>query len=64
MTEDKAQELMLDLFDEATMNSGNGFEEFDMVRTFEDAGVLTQNKGLVLYMADGSEFQLRLVRSK
>ena len=32
--------------------------------TFEDAGVLTRNHGLVVRMADGSEFQLTVVRSK
>jgi hypothetical protein len=34
------------------------------VETFNGAGVLTMNKGLVLRMADGSEFQLTIVRSR
>jgi hypothetical protein len=34
------------------------------VYTFEQAGVLTMNKGLVLSLADGSEFQLTIVRSR
>ena len=32
--------------------------------TFEEAGVLTTNKGLVLRMEDGSEYQLTIVRSR
>lgn len=35
----------------------------EMVRTFEEAGILTYNKGLVLRMKDGSEFQITVVRS-
>lgn len=34
------------------------------VRTYRDAGLLTNNKGLVLTLTDGSEFQLQIVRSK
>ena len=30
------------------------------VRTFRDAGLLTNDEGLVLYTADGSEFQLTI----
>jgi hypothetical protein len=35
----------------------------EMVRTFEEAGILTYNKGLVLRMKDGGEFQITVVRS-
>ncbi len=34
------------------------------VATFEEAGVLTRDAGLVVQMEDGSEFQLTIVRSK
>lgn len=34
------------------------------VKTFEDAGVMTYNKGLVIRMDDGSEFQVTIVKSK
>jgi hypothetical protein len=33
-------------------------------RTFEEAGVLTQNAGLVVGLEDGTEFQLTIVRSR
>lgn len=39
-------------------------EEPADVRTFEEAGVLTMNKGLVVRLPDGSEFQLTIVRSR
>ena len=35
----------------------------DEVRTFENAGVMTMNRGLVVSMADGTEFQLTIVQS-
>lgn len=39
-------------------------EPLTCVSTFRDAGVLTTNDGLVLTFADGSEFQLTIVRSR
>jgi hypothetical protein len=44
-----------------------GLSEQDDTRgiaTFEDAGVMTTNKGVVLRMEDGSEFQITIVRSR
>ncbi len=37
--------------------------EIDQVRTFEDSGVLTDNKGLTISLTNGSEFQVTIVRS-
>ena len=34
------------------------------VNTFEEAGVLTYDKGLVIALPDGTEFQLTIVRSR
>ena len=34
------------------------------VATYGDAGILTMNRGLVVRMVDGSEFQLTIVRSR
>lgn len=34
------------------------------VPTFEDAGLLTRDRGLVLRMSNGAEFQLTIVQSK
>lgn len=33
------------------------------IETFEDAEIMTSNEGLVVTFADGSEYQLTLVRS-
>lgn len=38
--------------------------EISGVETFQEAGVLTQANGLVLRLADGSEFQLTIVKSR
>lgn len=35
----------------------------DCARTFEESGVLTGNRGLVVRLEDGSEFQLTVVQS-
>ena len=34
------------------------------VATFEDAGILTRNRGLVVTMDDGTEYQVTVVRSR
>lgn len=34
------------------------------VRTFEEAGVLTYDKGLVISLPDGSEYQITIIQSK
>ncbi len=34
------------------------------VRTFEEAGVPSEDSGLVIKMSDGSEYQLTIVRSR
>lgn len=39
------------------------FEVAD-VRSFESAGLLTTNDGIVVKMSDGSEFQLTVVKSR
>jgi hypothetical protein len=33
------------------------------VRTFEQSGVMTYNKGLVITLPDGSEYQITIVQS-
>ena len=33
------------------------------VRTFAEAGIMTYNKGLIIEMPDGTEFQLTIVQS-
>ena len=40
------------------------FRELAGVSTFADAGVMTHNRGLVVRMADDSEFQITIVQSR
>lgn len=65
MTDEKLQNLLTSLF-----NSGDIGEDFDdeldfitEARTFQTAEILTHNKGLVISLSDGSEFQLTIVKS-
>lgn len=41
----------------------DGEGEVDDVRSFDDAGVLTMNVGLVVRLTDGTEFQVTVVQS-
>jgi hypothetical protein len=41
----------------------NESEDIREVRSFQDEGVMTYNKGLVIRLNDGSTFQLTIVRS-
>jgi len=38
--------------------------EVAKVRTFEEAGVLTSNRGVVVRADDGGEFQISIVQSR
>ena len=65
MTETKVAELLtaaLYYYDEEN-------EEYDEsivknIKTFEETMVLTSNKGLVIKLKDGSEFQVTVVKSR
>lgn len=51
---------MLDIFEEI-----EGIPiEIKNISTFDDVGLLTKNKGLVIKLTNGSEFQLTIVKSK
>ena len=58
------EEEMQNWLREAIENHSEGNETFAAVRSYEEAGVLTNNAGLVLRMPDGREFQLTIVRSR
>jgi hypothetical protein len=64
MTEQEMQEWLAE-----TIDMRNSDEDFDLVEntrilTFEEAGLLTRNKGLVLRTPDGDEFQITIVKSR
>ncbi len=64
VTEDTMQDGLMELIYGADDDSfGIGWENAG-VRTFEQAGVMTYNKGLVISLPDGTEFQLTIVQSR
>ena len=50
--------------DDASVDLPRELCDLRRVVTFRDAGLLTSNAGLILRTADGSEYQLTIVRSK
>jgi len=73
MNDHEFQDALKALLDEIACMDGDDLEQFDLpddlggiehVRTFDEAGVLTQNAGLVIEMADRSEWQVTVVRSR
>ena len=73
MNDHEFQDALKALLDEIACMDSDDLDQFDLphdlgglenVRTFEEAGVLTQNAGLVIETADGSEWQVTIVRSR
>ena len=46
----------------AVLDDPGDWLEVDRVRTFEEVGMLTRDKGLVVQLRDGSEFQITIVQ--
>ena len=64
VTEDTMQDGLRELIETAEEDSfGIGWEEAE-VRTFQQVGIMTYNKGLVISLPDGTEFQLTIVQSR
>jgi hypothetical protein len=69
MTEIQFQNVLRDLLRDVALDadlsdsSDPDPSEILNVSTFDDAGLMTRNAGLVVQLDDGSEFQLRIVRS-
>lgn len=61
MDENQMQELVQDLLALHDPVEGPAVAN---VRTFEEAGILTMNAGVVVRMEDDSEFQLTIVQSQ
>jgi hypothetical protein len=57
MSEKKLETKLLDLFDRLLGDRG------DRAETFEDRGVLTNNRGLVLTLPNRQEFQITIIES-
>ena len=62
-TEDTLQDALREYITE-------GYDSYEIcwenlrVRTFAEAGLMTYNKGLVIELPDGTEFQLTIVQSR
>jgi len=72
MNDHEFQNALKSLLDEIACMDADDLEQFDLpddlggidhVRTFEEAGVLTQNAGLVIETVNG-EWQVTVVRSR
>jgi len=70
MTERELQDNLMELVEIAGYDE-DFYEMFDLwdlteasATSFKEAGVLTNNKGLVMKLRDGSEFQITIVKSK
>jgi len=59
MNEHEMEDLLANL-----LQNEDEAPEVRRVTTFEEAGILTYNRGLVVRTEDGSEFQITIVRSK
>lgn len=62
-TERGFKNLLTEVIYEGIESLYEGEEEID-ITSFEEAGLLTNNEGLVLRLENGEEFQLTIVKSK
>jgi hypothetical protein len=60
MTEEEFRQML----EEAIYQDETFQEQEASTRSFAEGGVLTMNEGLTVRLADGSEFQLTIVRSR
>jgi hypothetical protein len=59
LTERRLERKLVNLFDTLFSRRSGGWAE-----SFEDAGVLTNNRGVVISVGTGQEFQLTIIESK
>ena len=73
MNDTELQQTLKTLLDEMSYMDTDDLDQFDMpeelagierVSTFDEAGVLTRDAGLVITTNDGSEFQLTIIQSR
>lgn len=62
-TEETLQNGLRDLI-EGNYNDDDILWENMQVSTFEESGVMTYNKGLVIRLPDGTEYQLTIIQSR
>ena len=67
VSEEDVEQILTDILcynEDIRDNFNIGFEGEVSSRTFEESMILTNNKGLVIHLEDGQEFQLTIVKSK
>ena len=65
MNEEDFEQLLLEVFGELSDNDNFRDElENNRTRTFEDAGLLTMDKGVVVTLHNGKQFQLTIKQSR
>lgn len=58
------EQLYNQLIDQPVVSGDDDWDVNDIsVKTYEEAGILSRNSGLVIRLQDGSEWQLTLVRT-
>jgi len=64
LDEEKFEEILYNMFDYFS-DLHNDYEELECnrVKNFKEAEILTMNRGLVVRLYNGKEFQLTIVRS-
>ena len=60
LTEQKIQDYLVEVLDWVSNEDGM----VKIIDTFEDLGMMTNNKGLVITMQDGTRFQLIIAKSR
>ena len=62
MLDEKLQDVIEEALCDWDDNNTNG--QIANIENFKKAGVLTMNKGVVISLVDGSEFQVTIVQSR
>ena len=63
MTEHDIEAALLELQYTSGEDGEPIIEQLKSAASFEDAGIMTRNRGVVFHMKDGSEVQITIVRS-
>jgi hypothetical protein len=64
MTEQEMENHLAECIDLRNEEDDYDLERNIRILTYEEAGVMTRNKGLVLRTPDGDEFQITIVKSQ
>jgi hypothetical protein len=63
-TAEDMERALLWVFETGSTEDGSGLDSVTRSESFESALLMTTDRGLVIRMANGAEFQLTIVRTK